>query len=370
MMTANNQSNDKPIPHSFLNSCLIGTITFLLLFGLLEVGFRTEVLSGFLPVRSIGSYHTQFEQKLFKLDDYVQTYGGVDVIIIGNSMINTGIVPGKIANQYNDLTGNKPRIFNFGVEGLTISPISELADFLVKRYHPDTLLLFTEIRDYVANNGVAVEENFYNNAWMRLRLGNWSPEGFLVDRSLALQHLLSLRNWSSADFLENYNLAYNRFNAISQTGYEEEFNKANSSDLFKKPDPQNPEDAELLALYKNFSLSEDRIADLESILSLRQLGTQVIVSEMPIYPIFYDYFGGREVHDTYIQKVESIVTASGGIFLPSINPYLIPLDGRSDDHHLNVNGAPVFSTILGKELAKLCLNNVICLDPATERQSP
>ncbi len=353
--------NDPQKSHSFLVSCLIGLLIFLVLFGLLEAGYRTNILKGFLPVRSVGSYHSQFEQKLFKLDDYVRTYGGVDVIVLGNSMVNTGIIPGNIANAYNDLTGSKPRIFNFGVEGLTISPISDIAKILVQRYHPGTIILFTEMRDYIANNGDQVEENFLANAWIQLQLGNWSLKGAAVDQSLALQHLISLRNWSRYDFLDSYNTAYNRSDAMTQTGYEEEARRPSILKIIREPDPNNPNDAADYALFKNYKMDIARISDLQKVLFLHTQGTEVLVGEMPIYPTYYEYLESDAVRTRYLTDISKFVESFAGTFIPNMNPMLIPLNGRADDHHLNYIGAPVYSDYLGKQLGNLCLQDSVCL---------
>lgn len=363
----NSTPQDTP---SFIKSCLIGLLVFMLLFVGLEFGYRTALLNDFLPVRSIGSYHTQFELKLFKLRDYVAKYGGVDVIIIGNSMVNTGIIPGEIANEYESSTGNQLRIFNFGIEGLTISPISDISQYLANKYHPGTLLVFTEMRDYVHNNGEETEETFDDNAWIQNQLGNWSIEGTLADHSYALQHFLSLRNWSRSDFLDSYNLAYNRLNAISETGYEEDSYTATTNSLIREPDPSNVQDAILFKEYQNYKMALDRIEDLKNILALQNEGTKVILSEMPVYPSYFIYFGDARVRQKYLTTLNRIANQSHSLFVPPVNPSIIPLDGRSDNHHLNYKGAPIYSEALGVQLGSLCSQRGICLNYATGPTTP
>ena len=358
--------NDPKTDPSFLVSCLIGVLVFISLFVLLEAGYRTGLLKGFLPIRSVGSYHSQFEQKLFKLDDYVNTYGGVDVILLGNSMVNTGIMPGNVANEYNTLTGSKPRIFNFGVEGLTISPISDIARILVERYHPGTLILFTEMRDYIANNGDDVEQNFLDNPWIQLQLGNWSLKGAAVDRSVALQHLISLRNWSRYDFYTSYNTSYNRYYRLTQTGYEEEARRPSVITIVRDPDPNNPKDAANFALFKNYKMAIERISDLQKVLYLHAQGTEVLVGEMPIYPTYYQYLESDAVRTRYLTDISQFVESFDGTFIPNMNPMMIPVNGRADDHHLNFIGAPIYSDYLGKELGNLCLSDAVCLKLSAE----
>ncbi len=363
------QFSTKP-PRSFLGSCLLGVLAFTLLFGTLEAVFRLNLFPSFLPLRSIGSYHAQFEQKLFKLEDYVKKHGGVDVIILGNSMVNTGIDAARLGYHYQNLTGQKLRIFNFGVEGLTINPISDLAEILVKKFHPGTLIVFTEMRDYVAGNGVDVENTFLDNSWINYEMGQFSLSGVAAEHSLALQHLLSLRNWSRSDFFDSYQSSLVRFNAIAESGYERDMKTVSSEIITRVPDPKDAQDADLFAQFKNFELAPERITALERILSLQTKGTQILVSEIPTYPTYYAYFGSENVRKQYLAELAEIISTSGSTFLPSINESLIPLEGRSDNHHLNLYGAPIYSYLLAGQLVDLCDEQKICLAAAQGVDQP
>ena len=84
------------------------------------------------------------------MQDYVKQHGDVDIIILGSSLVNTGIDPDVVAQTYFEQTGVHPRIFNFGVEGLTIAPNSINARILTNKYHPALLIYVTGMRDYVA----------------------------------------------------------------------------------------------------------------------------------------------------------------------------------------------------------------------------
>ncbi len=113
-------------PRSLLTSLLLGACLFLGLLFVFEGLFRWTDLDRIFGWRSLGTYHGQFEIKWFELRDYVRSHGGVDVLLLGNSMVNTGIDPDVLATEYEVLTGERLRVFNFGVEGLTVAPNSHL----------------------------------------------------------------------------------------------------------------------------------------------------------------------------------------------------------------------------------------------------
>ncbi len=114
------------------------------------------------------------------------------------------------------------RVFNFGVEGLTIVPMVDLARLLMETYHPGTIIYFTEMRDYMAGNGDDVAESFLTNGWLQYRLGQKSFTGWAVDRSAALQILLPCATGRRADFPDTYLLNLRRLENTRPDGYEPE----------------------------------------------------------------------------------------------------------------------------------------------------
>lgn len=350
---------EKKPPRSFFGGLLCGLLTFVLLAGVFEGICRTGWVDNALPLRSVGNYHTQFETKWFKLEDYVRVNGGVDVILLGNSMVNTGVDPEVVAAKYKELTGQDVRIFNFGVEGLTIAPMSDLAQILVEKYHPRVIILYTEMRDYIAGNGDDVTRKFLANAFIQQQLGNPSIEGYLESNSAALQRLLPFRYASRADFLDTYILDARRFSETTAQGYEADRQTGENIDTL--PNPADPNDAKTFALFKNYTMDPGRIADLESILAYKQQGTVVIVTELPTYPTYYAFLENASDQQKYQVDLQQIVEANGGYLLPTVSSDLIPLADRVDNHHLNFKGAPIYSALLGGQLADLCTLQQVCL---------
>ncbi|HZU86358.1 MAG TPA: hypothetical protein VFF78_02670 [Anaerolineaceae bacterium] len=329
------------------------------MFGTLEVFARSKAAEKVFPLRSYGNYHAQFEIKWHKLEQYVNENSGVDVILLGSSMVNTGIDPSVFTDTLTP-SGTKLRVFNFGVEGLTVVPMAQLARLLVDTYHPGTIIYFTEMRDYLAGNGDDVAQSFLANEWLQYRMGQKSFVGWAVDHSSALQLLLPLRTWARADFPDTFLLNQRRQQNTHADGYEPEIQVVDFSGA--PPDPNDPEDQKLFALYGNFAIAPERLDYLKQLLALSNTGTAILVTEFPAYPAFYHYFGGEHVHQLYLDAIQEFIANQGGAFLPPVNPVLIPLNGRSDDHHLNQIGAELYSSLLGQQFNLLCQQQAICLE--------
>ena len=350
----------KAKPRSFFTACLSGLLVFAILGGLLEGVCRLGWADKALPLRSMGNYHTQFETKWFKLDEYVRENGGVDVILLGNSMVNSGIDPEILTAKYAELTGEKIRIFNFGVEGLTIEPLSDLAQLLVEKYHPGTIILFTEMRDYIAGNGDQVTDDFLANAWVQQQLGNPSFEGYLEGNSQALQHLLPLRYWANSDFLDTYLLNLRRLSETTASGYEAA--RGTEVDVNLEPDPADPKEAAIFELFKNYTMMPERIAALEKILAYERSGTQIIVTEMPVFFTYYTYLENESDREEYLARLQEITLENGGAYLEMISYQPIHNSGFADNHHLNYMGAETYTNLFAQQLADLCNTQQMCLE--------
>ena len=343
-------------------SLLILTVTFLcVLSAVLELLARLPWLEKVSPYRSVGNFDYQFELKWFRLQDYVKSHAGVDIIILGSSLVNTGIDPDIIAQTYFQQTGVHPRIFNFGVEGMTISPNSVIARLLLERYHPALLIYVTEMRDYIAGNGLEVETPFRQDAWLRYQTGDFNLVGWSAEHSSALQHYLPFRNWARSDFSETITVYFKRYQETSASGYEPDSAIGVNIDL--PPNPNDPAEAQNFKDYGNYQIAAARLADLKSILALgKDKGTAVWVVEMPVHPTFYVYVGGEIVHQQFQHTISSVVTTNAGSFLPAETCLgTIPLKGRSNRWHLNYIGAPYFSKCLGSQLAIFANQNHINL---------
>ena len=184
-------------------------------------------------------------------------------------------------------------------------------------------------------------------------------DAWFYDHSAAMQYFLPWRNWSRADFPDTMLKNLYRYSQTTAAGYEPD--RAYGRDLDVRTDPNDPDQKILFDRYSNFSPDEKRMSDIARIVQLEVQGVEVFVSEMPVYRTFYDYFGGETVHQDFLDTIKEITLANGGSFVQPIESELIPLVGRVDDHHLNFEGAPVYSELLGNELGDLCLTKNECL---------
>jgi hypothetical protein len=342
----------KPINRIFSSLGFQVIAFFLGVITVLELVARTPWVYQAVSFHSTGNYHSQFEVKWYRLDNFVKQNGGVDVIILGSSLVNTGIDPFTMGLQYYERTGKNLRIFNFGVEGLTIAPNSVNASILVRKYHPALLIFVTEMRDFIATNGLDVQQRFLSDPWMEYQQGSFNFTGWMIDHSMALQTFLPYKNWMRADFPQTISSFMLHRITISTDGYERENYQGGNID--SPPDPANPQDAQNFLDYGNFQVAPSRLGSLQSILSLQgSPGTKVLIVEMPVHPSFYVFIGGDSVHKQFQGTISSFVTSSGSIFLPAETCGSIPLAGRADRVHLNNLGAHFFSVCLGDQLSNL-----------------
>jgi len=339
-------------PSRGIGYTLLQAIAFLIVFiALLEGIARTRLISDLLPYQSYGSWHYQLDIKWFRLKQYVADNGDVDVIILGNSEVNTGFNPDVITQAYYEKTGLRLRIFNFGVDGLTIAPNSVNTKLLVEKYHPALLVFVTEMRDYDAMNGLEAQGMFLSNPWVQYQMGGFNPTGWIIDHSVAIQHYLPYRNWMRSDFPNTFAAYLQTYHTTSLAGYEPDYGEMNA---VSAPTQNDLTDNPYFDNSRPYQINPSRLACLQAILDLaRNDGPQIVVVEMPVHPVFFDYVGGETVHKAFQEKIAETVQAGSGIFLPAIDEVSIPLEGRANLTHLNWRGAPILSAYLGEKLAAL-----------------
>lgn len=344
---------ERPLGKTLIKALLILGVVLITL----EGAARTDMVRKRFRIASLGNYHFQFEMKWFQLQRYVEKNGGVDVIFLGSSLVNAGIMPSEINQAYVEQTGEQPiRIFNFGIEGMTIQPNSVVAELLVETYHPKMIIFGTEIRDYYAKNGITVAEKFLSDPWVRFQTGNFSLQGWLAEHSSAYRYYLAYRNWMNWEFYQDHSDTVLRTSRMEADGHEIETQSNTFHTLPPDPD-NNEEDREAIEFFADFEIDPSRLENLQSILDLgKEQGVFILFIEMPVSPTFFDYFERGEIeHTHFIKTVSEVVTSSGNIFILAPSEDIFPEDGRPDRVHLNEIGAPIFSRYLGERLAELLI---------------
>jgi hypothetical protein len=328
-------------------SLVYALLIFLVLAAVLEGTARSPWAAARLPrYRSVGNYHYPFEIKWFGLKRYVARQGSLDILIMGNSMANTGVDPQIIASIYAERTGQTVRAYNFGVEGLTLHANLELAGILLEEYRPRLLVYIADVRDLDDSNSPSTERRFLSDPWLRYRLGDWNLEGWLFDHSQALQMYLPYRNWVRADFPDTFYAYLDRSTTISETGYEADTNVTVFDDDALAAIRQSPE---CTVYYPAIAIGEARLAELRAFIALGAArGARVFIAEMPVNPIVYECMTGAVDHAAFQRVMDETVTAAGGVFLPVRSE--IPAMDHIDMHHLNQEGAAIFSQQLALAL--------------------
>ncbi|MEZ0395078.1 MAG: hypothetical protein ABWK53_01400 [Anaerolineales bacterium] len=337
-------------PKRPLHSLFFAILFFLALAGGLEGAARSSWAAGHLPrYRSFGNDHYQFEIKWFGLERYVARHGGVDVLILGNSMANTGVDPDVITALYAEQTGRPVGVYNFGVEGLTLHGNLALAALLLEEYQPEVLVFVADVRDLDDANLPNSEARLLSDPWVRYRLGEWTLAGWLFDHSQALQVYLPYRNWVRADFPDTfYNYLY-RAVTITESGYEPD---TNTITLDEAALNEIRNSAACTQYYPQIEIGAGRLEELRALLALaNRHGARLIVAEMPVNPVVYECMTGAVNRADFQQAMTETLAPGGGIFLPA-EPGL-PVEAHIDMHHLNRQGAAAFSRQLGLALLGL-----------------
>lgn len=321
----------------------------LILLGLIE-GVLRYTQPDILP-RSVGSNQYQLEIKLYKLEEFIEIYGGVDILIMGSSITNTGFIPAEIKAAITQETGQDLRIFNFGVEGFTVNLNNQIIEYIILKYQPKLILLNSEIRDFSGKTAVGTTNRVMSSRWIQQIGGDENLSGWLAENSLTMQYYLGLRNWTRRDYLAQREKQLLRESKTTVDGYEAEKNAA----TLTPPDPTNPEHQSVLETFGDFTIDECRLKAIESLLETgKKYGIPIIVVEFPTSPEFFLFFGkGENDHTLYVQTLQSTVESHQGIFLPSLPPENIPTNGRADYTHLNQRGAIIFSRYVGETIANI-----------------
>ena len=123
-------------------------------------------------------------------------------------------------------------------------------------------------------------------------------------------------------------------------------------------DPPDPSDQSYQVQYYSRILKSYRVLDinleaLQQTLDLRNSDMQVFVVEMPVPNGYYYFFGnGKKDHEKFIQSVKALTGKSAVPFWQTEPLDHIPGNGWSDYSHMNITGAEVFSTWLGRQVAQ------------------
>ena len=331
------------------------TLIVLFLFtGFAEGIVRLEAFQAPLTPPKMGSRHYQLGHKLMLLDSEVKKNGPIDCLMVGSSMVDVGFDPESFEDAYWQATGREIRCFNFGIDASSAASAAALTRILIEDYHPRFIIFGTDPRDYAIPSTDRDPAAILETPWIQYRLGSFSLDGWLLDNSYFYryrQHLSRLIHFSFQDTIWaetelNFPILPNGFTPITKTNT-------------RVNEPPNPEDTSYeftyySRIYATYTMLDENLTALETMLTYNQPETQVIVIEMPVSDGLYYFFGqGSADYAQFIHRVNELAARHQIPFWQTEPLDFIPDDGWSDYSHLNVTGAEVFSAWLGTQVSEI-----------------
>ena len=335
---------------SIKGKTLLLAIVFFCLFYLAgEMVARTRPFQVYLTHQTWGSRHRAFEMQLSRLDWVYNQEGSIDCIFLGNSMVWRGFDPEAFSKGFRVKTGQDLRCFNFGVDGLPASNAGAIAEILIHDYRPQLMIYGTEARDYAVPPETQDARVLAEMAWLKYRQGQFSFQGWLVDRSELFRYRPSLQN------LLRFNYQYTARELANQPvgsryGFDPDTRVRN---VAIAPDRNNPEGhiQYYYQLLANYQMLPENLVGLREVLSQHQAVDDLVVVELPVPPTYMLFFNNRDKdYQVFIDQVSELTEEHQVLFLETTPWNTIPDDGWVDYSHLNQKGARIFSQMLGEKV--------------------
>jgi hypothetical protein len=324
-------------------------ISMLIAFCLLgEITFRQETVQKQMLGPQVGSRHAQFDGQWARLEKLVKEGQRIDCIFLGNSMVWIDVNPLIVSQRIKEVTGREISCFNFGVSALPASSAGLVAQVLVQKYHPKLLIYGTFARDYAIPGTAEDATAVSNTPWLKYQLGRVSPEGWLYDRSYFFKYKNYVADVLLFD-LEHVIPGYNGFPPYHDYGFDPKIGTRINVNGTPNIDDVGSQDPHKW-LYQYRILDED-LDGLRQIMRQSEAGVQIIVMEMPFYPVGFEFFlNGEDDYNKYVEQVTQLSEATGTAFWGLNEQPKIAAENWWDYFHMNIGGAKVFSEWLGGHL--------------------
>jgi hypothetical protein len=319
----------------------------------LEIVARTPLARSHLIAPGVGENHDHLAIKLQQLDGLAAQGQPVECIALGSSMVAQGFDPQAFSSGFERATGEPLACYNFGLIGMTTAGLDRWTALVVQRYHPRIVIIGNSARDL--SNSAALDQEGLNiqPPWLAYQLGESSPEGWLVEHSMAYRYYLFHRFWLWDGYAERVRRLGNYQRNLSPYGYAR---AADITDVSVTPDPQTY--PRLYRMLTSYAPSAEQVRALERAVGVAEQDATVILVEMPLPPTFWHFFdNGERDYRLYLDVMERIAADNGLPFVRTIPDLAIPPDGWGDYAHLNGTGAAVFSEWLGQAVAGLLAEN-------------
>jgi hypothetical protein len=352
------KSSQKP-PHSqswqlrwpFGRTFALSILFFCLFYIAGELVARTKTFQAYFISQTWNSPHRDFERQLARLDRVFTQEKHIDCIFLGNSMVWRGFDPAAFQKGYRNQTGEDLHCFNFGVDGMPASIAGALAKVLVEDYHPLLLIYGIDARDLAVPIDSEDAKVLAEMPWLRYRMGEFSPEGWFIDKSRLYRYRLALQHWLRFDYQftvhndpdTDPNHRYG-FDSDSKVG-----------DITRPPDP-NSSQASIQYYFKtlwHYKILQENVDGFIQVLNQEGNVPGALVVELPVPETYKRFFKNREKdYQRFVDQIEILTTKSRVPFWLVNSWVRIPSDGWVDYAHMNEKGASIFSQAFGERLGK------------------
>lgn len=307
-----------------------------------------------LGTPSLGSEHRQFEQQWFRLKNYAAQHRSIDCIFIGDSTVITDFSPATFAESFRDQTGEHIECYNFGVGAFSVVGLASLARILAQEYSPRLLFVGVEALNFTVPREAQGSADLSSTAWAQYKLGGFTVEGWLFEHTYFYRYLGIIGHLVASRI--NYNEVIRE--AQEANGMQDGFYPMDGPGPFDVAKPPNPAVKHsyiehYYAALKAFRLLPENVEALEKILALNSTTTQIIIVEMPVPYTFHTFFGkGTQDYKTFVEAITQKTRAQNVPLWRMENLELLPGPMWYNYNHLNADGAPIFSSWLGKKLGQ------------------
>jgi hypothetical protein len=308
-----------------------------LLAALLEALARSDVIRDHLLTPGFGTATRELDLQLAGLARAIRDGGPVDCVVLGSSVVMTGVDPDRVAASYRRRAGRTLHVYAFGVPALEADEAAAVARILFEDYRPRLVVYVFTTRDFFGRNALLPRPRLIDAPWVRYRSGEPSVTGWLVEHSVAYRQLLPYRLLmlpDSATRLGADRRAYrDGFVAFGQV----------SPDMPPQPPPA----------FRDLLVppAATDFEPLHALLRLRNASRNLLLVEMPARPSILDERWTRERYRVFSQ-VRGTAIGSGVTTLTTIGLSVIPAGGWNDAVHLNARGAAAFGGWLGEQIAE------------------
>jgi hypothetical protein len=323
-------------------------------FTLGELFFRLDSVQAELTGPRIGSRHRQFEIQIARLEKLIQDGEPIDCIFLGNSMIWLGVNPLVVDQSFKEKTGGEIHCFNFGVSALPASSAEQIAPMLVQKYHPKILIYGTFARDYAIPADTEDAYVVSDTPWLKYQNGEFNLPGWLYARSSVFQYKGHMRDFLLMHYLEDVFVPRDapRYQAY---GLDPKYDIR--VDVRTSPDFESKDNRDPVKWLGHYTIQQENLDGLQTIVQQADRGVQVFVIEMPFYEeTALEFFpNGSLDYNSYVQQVDSITALHHTPFWRMDDQPVLTPDLWWDYFHLNLEGANFFSEWLGDQLAETYL---------------